>query len=148
MLSSALQFSDLLIKLVQPFSGHFLCPVMVLPRVQSDQLLDLFEREASLLRFADEAKPPDILLIVAANAAVSHRCWQQVLPLIKADGLDADAASLGKFSNRKHLLPLDPVLWYRTYIRADMLRYKNGKESQRCRNIMPMAPKSRPSFTG
>ncbi len=65
------------------------------------QLADLAQSEAELLRFADEAHPLDGFGRVATHPPC--RAWRLLnypLPLVKADGLYADAGCLGGFADR------------------------------------------------
>ena len=69
---------------------------------QLQQLADLVEAEAKLLRGLDEAQVSDVGRRVTANAAIRLvRFKQQPFALIKTDGLDADPDRRGEGPNRE-----------------------------------------------
>ena len=85
-------------------------PMVILTRIQVNQLLNLFQCEPGLLSLSDESKPSNILVPVSSDSAVARRRPKQAFALVEADGFDTNTTGLGKFSDAAHHFPLDSVL--------------------------------------
>ena len=69
--------------------------------LELQQLLDLFERKAELLRPLDEADPLDEAHRVVAERPVGVGNGQELPVLVVADRLDADVGGTGETSDRE-----------------------------------------------
>ncbi len=78
----------------------------VLPCVQLQKLLDLFQREPCRLRLLDEPKPPEVFPSVAPDAALTRWLFEKPFSLIESDRLNTHCASGSELADRKRLNPL------------------------------------------
>ena len=73
------------------------------PVLELQELSDLFQREAQLLRALDEADPLDQAQRVVPESAIARRHRQQLPVLVVANGLDANVRGAGEPADRERI---------------------------------------------
>ena len=78
-----------------------------LPVLQIEQLPDVTERESQFLGFADKPQRLNVVGAEETETTLGSRRWfQQPLPLIETDGVDAEARRLGDFTDLEAVVHL------------------------------------------
>jgi hypothetical protein len=103
-----LQFRNFSIERHDPRLRHNARFLPVIGCIQGEQISNLVQSKSSCLRLPDEAKPAQVIGIIATDAAAAIRLGKQSPTLIEAYGFNAYAARYRKFSNRHCIQGLTP----------------------------------------